>query len=212
MRKLTLFLVALVGVVLAAPAVAQAPPSVTLTIGDPGTGAQGTVTTARYGELVELSGEVNVAQGNELIEILVTPYRGQTTTKLVRTQPDGEFVTTHRPTIRTSYIARWQGASSVQEPFAFVRPDVTLRVRNARLGRFAVSMRATRAHASRVVWFQRRTSRTSWKTVKRVRLRGTAMSASFTARLPRGVHRVRAFVPQTPGYLRATSDFVLVRR
>ena len=212
MRKLTLFLAALVGVVLTAPAVAQAPPSVTLTIGDPGTGAQGTVTTARYGELVELSGEVNVAQGNELIEILVTPYRGQTTTKLVRTQPDGEFVTTHRPTIRTSYIARWQGASSVQEPFAFVRPDVTLRVRNARLGRFTVSMRATRAHASRVVWFQRRTSRTSWKTVKRIRLRGTAMSAHFTARLPRGVHRVRAFVPQTPGYLRATSDFVLVRR
>jgi hypothetical protein len=212
MRKLTLFLIAIAGAVLATPAVAQAPPSVTLTIGDPGTGAQGSVTTARYGELVELSGEVNVAQGNELIEILVTPYRGQTTTKLVRTQPDGEFVTTHRPTIRTSYIARWQGASSVQEPFAFVRPDVTLRVRNARLGRFTVTMRAARAHVSRVVWFQRRTSRTSWKTVKRVRLRGTAMSARFTAPLPRGLHRVRAFVPQTPGYLRSTSDFVLVRR
>jgi hypothetical protein len=212
MRKLTLFLAAIFGAVLAAPAVAQAPPSVTLTVGDPGTGAQGTVTTVRHGELVELSGEVNLAQAGELVEILVSPYRGQTTTRLVRTQADGEFTTTHRPTIRTSYIARYQGATSVQEPFAFVRPDVTLRVRNARLGRFTVSMRATRAHASRVIWFQRRTSASSWRTVKRVRLRGTAMSARFRARLPRGTHRVRAFVPQTPGYLRATSDFVLVRR
>jgi hypothetical protein len=33
----------------------------------------------------------------------------------------------------------------------------------------------------------------------------------FTARLPRGIHRVRASVPQTPGYLRATSAFVRVR-
>jgi len=212
MRKFTVLLAATVGAVLAAPAVAQAPPSVTLTVGEPGTGPQGTVTTARYGELVELSGEINVAQAGELVEILVTPYRGQTTTKLVRTQPDGEFIATHRPTIRTSYVARWQGATSIQEPFAFVRPDVTLRVRNARRGEFIVTMRAARAHASRVIWFQRRVTRTRWATVKRIRLRGTAMSARFRARLPRGTQRVRAFVPQTPGYLRATSAFILVRR
>jgi hypothetical protein len=212
MRRFTVLLAAVAGAVLAAPAVAQAPPSVTLTIGEPGTGPQGTVTTARYGELVELSGEINASQANELVEILVTPYRGQTTTKLVRTDANGEFTTTHRPTIRTSYIARYRGATSIQEPFAHVRPDVTLRVRNARLGRFTVTLRAARAHASRVIWFQRRITRTSWKTVKRVRLRGTAMSARFTARLPRGTQRVRAFVPQTPGYLRATSAFVLVRR
>ena len=212
MRKVSVLLAAVAGAVLAAPAVAQAPPAVTLTVGEPGTGPQGTVPTARYGELIELSGDINVAQGNELVEILVTPYRGQTTTKLVRTHPDGEFTLTHRPTIRTSYVARWQGATSAQEPFAFVRPDMTLRVRNARRGEFVVSIRAARAHASRIVWFQRRVTRTSWKTVKRVRLRGTAMSARFTARLPRGLQRVRAFVPQTPGYLRATSDFVLVRR
>jgi hypothetical protein len=212
MRKLSVLCPTVAAAVLAAPAVAQAPRAVTLTVGEHGTGSQGPVTTVRHGELVELSGDINAAQGNELVEILATPYRGETTTKLVRTQPDGEFTLTHRPTIRTSYVARWQGATSAQEPFAFVRPDLTLRVRNARRGEFVVSMRASRAHASRVVWFQRRISQASWKTVKRVRLRGTAMSARFTARLPRGAQRVRAFVPQTPGYLRATSDFVLVRR
>ena len=211
MRKLIVLFAAGAAIAVAAPAVAQAPPAVSLAVGKPG-GPEGTTTTARFGELVEVSGEINIAQAGEAVEVLVTPYRGETTTRLVRTEPDGEFTVTHRPTIRTSYTARWRGVVSNQEPVAHVRPQLTLRVRNARLGRFLVTMRADRAHASRVVLFQRRVTRTSWATVKRIRLRGTAMSARFTARLPFGSQRVRAFVPQTPGYLRATSDFVLVRR
>lgn len=211
MRKLVVLFAAGVAIAVAAPAVAQAPPAVSLAVGRPG-GPEGTTTTVRYGDLVEVSGEINAAQAGEAVEVLVTPYRGVTTTRLVRTEADGEFTVTHRPTIRTSYTARWRGTVSNQEPFAHVRPEVSLRVRSAARGRFLVTMRADRRRVSRVVSFQRRITSTRWATVKRVRFRGTAMSANFTARLPRGPQRVRIFVPQTPGYLSATSDFVLVRR
>jgi hypothetical protein len=209
MRRLTLLFVAAAAIAAAAPAVAQAP-ALTLSIGKPTGGSQGTVTTVRYGELVEVAGEINQARAGEAVEITITPYRGEATIRQVLTDGGGEFTLSHRPTIRTSYNARWRGADSAQEPFAHVTPTLGLRVRNARLGRFQATMVARPEHASRVVWFQRRVG-TQWRTVKKVQLRGNRLSVRFTARLPRGLHRVRAFVPQTPGYLRATSRFVLVR-
>jgi hypothetical protein len=211
MRKLILLFAAMAAIAAAAPAVAQAPSAVSLAVGRPG-GPEGSTTTVGYKGLVEVSGEINAPLAGEAVEVLVTPYRGETTIRLVRTEADGEFTVLHRPTIRTGYTARWRGTTSNQEPFAHVRPLLSVRVRSHARGRFTVTMRADRAHASRVILFQRRITRTQWATVKRIRLRGTAMSATFTARIPRGLQRVRAYVPQTPGYLRATSDFVLVRR
>lgn len=210
MRKLTFLTAAVAAIAAAVPAAAQAP-TVTLAIGQPGGGPVGTVTTVRFGELVRLSGDINQSRANETVEVTITPYRGGTEIRQVVTDATGEFTLTHRPDIRTSYTARWRGAASAQEPFAHVRPKLGVRVRNARLGRFSVTMAARPEHASRVIWFQRRVNRTQWRTVKRIRLRGDRMSARFTARLPRGIHRVRAFVPQTPGYLRSTSAFVRVR-
>ena len=210
MRRLTVLLATVGAIAAAAPAVAQAP-AVTLSVGKVGGGPIGTVTTVRYGGLVRVSGDINEARSGEPVEITITPYRGETMSRQVLTEPDGEFRLTHRPTIRTSYTARWRGAVSAQEPYAHVTPRLGLRVRNARLGRFLVTMGARPEHASRVIWFQRRISSSEWRTVKRIRLRGDRMSATFTARLPRGIQRVRAFVPQTPGYLRATSQFVRVR-
>jgi len=210
MRRLTVLCTAAMAIAAAAPAVAQAP-AVTLSIGKVGSGPLGTVTTVRYGELVRLTGDINEARGGETVEVTIAPYRGETTIRQAVTEADGEFRFTHRPTIRTSYTARWRGAASAQEPYAYVTPKLALRVVNARLGRFVVTMQARREHASRVVWFQRRINRTQWRTVKRVRFPSGRLSARFTARLPRGLHRVRVFVPQTPGYLRATSPFVLAR-
>jgi hypothetical protein len=63
-----------------------------------------------------------------------------------------------------------------------------------------------------MVIFQRRLQNGRWAKVKRVQLRNRNLSARFTARLPRGVHRVRIAVPQTPGCLGATSPFVRVVR
>jgi hypothetical protein len=202
---------AVAAVAFAAPAVAQAPPTITLSIGEPSGGPQGTVTTVGYGELVELSGDVSgTTASGEIVDISITPYRGETTIQQVRTDATGEFTFTHRPTIRTGYVARARGGTSAQEPFAFVRPKLALTVWNKRTGQFIVRMRAKAQNASHVVWFQRRINRTRWATVKRVRL-NRSLTARFTARLPRGARWVRAVAPQTPGYLRATSAFVRIR-
>jgi hypothetical protein len=210
MRRLTLLFAAVAAAAMTAPAVAQAPP-VTLTIGKPAGGPHGTVTTVRYGEVVEVSGDIMDNRAGETVEVTIAPYRGEPTTRRIVTGTDGEFTFTDRPTIRTSYAARWRGIASEQEPLAHVAPTLGLRVRNARLGRFQVTIQARPEHASRVVWFQRRVTASRWQTVKKVRLPGNRLSVRFTARLPRGVHRVRASVPQTPGYLRGTSAFVRVR-
>lgn len=211
MRKHVFAVVAAVGFAVAAPAVAQAP-SVNLAISKPSGGPQGTTTTVLYGELVRVSGEISSGQPNQPVELTVSPYRGTSRVVSLRTDSAGEFTYTHRPLIKTGYTARVAGRDSAQEPFAHVRPKVGLRVISAQRGEFRVTMAAQPAHVSRVVFFQRRITRTRWATVKRVQLRARNLSATFTARLPRGTQRVRISVPQTPGYLRTTSRFVLVSR
>jgi hypothetical protein len=69
-----------------------------------------------------------------------------------------------------------------------VRPKIGLRVISARRGVFRVTAGAEKVH-----------------------LRRRNLSARFSARLPRRTQRVRIFVPQTPGYLRATRRFALIR-
>src|ERR687896_2281656 len=211
MKRLGLVSVAALAIGVASPAVAQAP-QVTLTIGKPGSGPQGTTTTVLYGELVRVSGNISSGQPNQPVELTVSPYRGTSRTVSLRTDADGDFRYTHRPTIKTGYTARVGSAASNEEPFAFVRPKAGLRVISARQGRFRVTLSAQPGHVSRVVWFQRRVTRTRWANVRRVRLRARNLSAVFTARLPRGSQRVRMFIPQTPGYLRTTSRFMLVNR
>ena len=210
MRGLTVLLAVGAAFAMTAPAVAQAP-LITLAIGKPSGGPHGTVTTVRFGEVVEVSGDIMDNRAGDTVEVTIAPYRGEPTIRQIVTGTDGEFTLTDRPTIRTSYTARWRGVTSVEEPLAHVAPILGLRVRNASLGRFQVTMQAQPEHASRVIWFQRRVTESRWTTVKKVQLRGDRLSARFTARLPRGMHRVRASVPQTPGYLRATSAFVRVR-
>lgn len=210
MRKLVGLLTAVAAIAVAAPAVAQAP-AITMTIGKPTGGPQGTITTVRYGQIVRLSGDVAGApEGGELVDITVSPYRGEPTVQQVRTDSTGEFTFTDQPTIKTGYSARAAGGASAQEPFAFVRPDLRLLAWNKRKGQYIVTMNADPQNASRVVWFQRRVGRTKWVTVRRVKLRH-GLTARFTARVPRATRWVRAMTPQTPGYLRATSRFIRVR-
>ena len=211
MKRLGAVSVAAAAIAAAAPAVAQGP-QVTLTVGKPGSGPQGTTTTVLYGELVRVSGNLSSGQANQAVTLTVSPYRATARTVSLRTDATGEFRYTHRATIKTGYTARVGTAASAQEPFAFVRPKVGLRVVNAQTGRFRVTLQAQPEHVSRVVWFQRRVTRTRWANVKKVQLRARNLSALFTARLPSGTQRVRISIPQTPGYLRTTSRFVLIRR
>jgi hypothetical protein len=211
MRKFAIGAVAALGLAAAAPAVAQAP-TVNLSISRVSGGPQGSTTTVRYAELVRISGEITNGQPNQPVELSVTPYRGETRIVSLRTDSTGDFSWTHRPTIRTGYTARVNGQASNQEPLAHVRPKVGLRVISARRGLFRVTLMAQPEHVSRVVIFQRRMRNGRWAKVRRVQLRNGNLSARFAARLPRGVHRVRIAVPQTPGYLGATSPFVRVVR
>ncbi len=180
MRKLALGAIAAFGLAAAAPAVAQAPTvnlSSPAATGDP----QGSTTTVQYAELVRVAGEISNGQPNQPVELTVTPYRGTTRVVSLRTDTDGDFRWTHRPTIRTGYTARVNGQASNQEPFAHVRPKVGLRVINARRGQFRVTMMAQPEHVSRVVIFQRRLRNDRWARVKRVQLRQRNLSARFTA-------------------------------
>ena len=210
MKRLVLGAAVALGLAAVAPAVAQAP-TVNISISKPSGGPQGTVTTATYGQLVRLSGEVSNGQAGETVLITVSPYGGVESTRQVLSQAGGDFEFTHRPTIRTSYAARWRGAVSAQEPYTHVRPAVSLRLLNAGAGRFYVRVRANPSKVARTVNFQRRVSASAWKTVKRVRL-GASLQTRFTATLPRGTSRVRIVVPPKPGYLLATSAFVRVVR
>lgn len=210
MRKLLIVLVVALGMGAATPAVAQAP-QMSLAIGKPGKGPQGTVTTVRYGELVRVSGNISAGGENQLVELIVSPYRGEPRHVSLRTDSRGFFRWVHRPTIRTSYAARMGGLASRQEPYAHVRPKVGLRVISARRGLFRMTMQAEPEHVSKVAWFQRRAGRTRWVNVKKIQTRRRNLSVRFRARLPRGVQRVRLLVPQTPGYLRTTTRFVRVR-
>jgi hypothetical protein len=210
MRKLMVVLLAVLGLGAASPAVAQAP-QMTLAIGKPGAGPQGTVTTVRYGELVRVSGNISRGGENQAVELIVSPYRGEPQRVALRADSRGFFRWVHRPTIRTSYSARMGSLASGQEPYAFVRPKLGLRVVNARRGLFRMTLQAEPEHVSRVAWFQRRVGRTRWVNVKKIQTRRRNLSVRFTARLPRGVQRVRILIPQTPGYLRTTTRFVRVR-
>lgn len=210
MRKLMIVLAAALGLAAATPAVAQAP-QMTLAIGKPGKGPQGTVTTVLYGELVRISGNISRGGENQVVELIVSPYRGEPRRVTLRADSTGFFRWVHRPTIRTSYAARMGTLASRQEPYAHVRPKIGLRVISARRGLFRMTMQAQPEHVSKVAWFQRRVSRTRWVNVKKLQTRRRNLSVRFRARLPRGFQRVRILVPQTPGYLRATSRFARVR-
>lgn len=210
MKRFATLAIAAFTLAAAAPAVAQGP-TMTLAISRPGGGPTGTTTVVLYNELVRVSGNLSNGAANQAITLVVSPYRGQARTVNLTTDSTGAFRYTHRPQIRTTYAARTTGMASAQEVAAHVRPKVGLRVVNARTGQFRVTMSAVPEHVSRVVYFQRRITRTRWATVRRVRLRGSNLSTAFSARLPRGTQRVRISVPQTPGYLRTTSAFVLVR-
>lgn len=209
MKRLAVSLLLASALTTVAPAIAQAP-TLTLAISRVGGGPQGTTTFVRFGELVRVSGSISNGAANRPIELVVSPYGGTTRTIRLTTDSTGAFRYSHRPQIRTGYVARSGGLASSQDVFAHVRPKVGLRVISARLRRFRVTMQAIPEQVSHVVLFQRRVTRSRWRTVRRVRVATDNLSATFTARLPRGVQRVRIVVPQTPGYLRGFSAFVRV--
>jgi plastocyanin len=175
-----------------------------------------------YGAATTVSGTLSTTQANQKIDILAQRC-GDNAAKLVgsvTTATGGAFTYQVKPTLNTSYQARYgTGANVVTSPLVPVstRAIVTLR-RNA-LHRFTTQVTAAQSFVGKSVLFQRWVARKHrWSTFKTVflgsrhaastPLAGSTVSAvTFGARLPRGL-RVRALLPPSqagPCYIAAKS-------
>jgi hypothetical protein len=131
-----------------------------------------------------------------------------TTVGVATTKRAGRWQTAATPTIGTKYEART--ASEVSAPLEIhVRPHVSLK-RQGR--RFVVRVISTVSYEGRFLVIQRR-SAGSWKRIARVVVSRTP--GRFDVPLPRGLSRVRAYLPRSQagsGYVAGISPTVVVRR
>jgi len=175
-----------------------------------------------YGAPTTISGTLSTAQANQKVDILAQPC-GESATKVVdtvTTTGGGTFTFLAKPTLNTSYQARFGGGNNaVTSPLIAVstRPIVKLR-RNA-LHRFTVQVTAAQSFVGKAVTFQRWVARKHrWSNVKTAflgsrnaasaPLAGSTVSAvTFGARIARGL-RVRALLTSGqagPCYIAAKS-------
>ena len=149
-----------------------------------------------------LSGAVSTAQAGERVTILAQPCGQNAFSQLTNltTSTGGTFSYVAKPTLNTSFQAKWKAAT------ATVAVKVRPRVRLTRLaaGRFVAKVTAATPFTGRYVVFQRFSAPLSrWVSVKRVSLRATSgaapnvvTSASFRAKVKARL-RVRGFMPQS---------------
>lgn len=145
----------------------------------------------------------------ESVTVTVTRYGGAQFSWQVTTDATGSFQIVDRPTIRSEYTATWRNEQNPQYRVVQVRPLVILSNRKGSL--WLVRVRAGTSYVGKGAKLQRMTSR-GWRNVGSVRLK-TRSSCGATAPAPcfstEGLvrksfarnSRVRAWVPQSPGYL-----------
>jgi hypothetical protein len=141
------------------------------------------------GRAVTLSGSVSDGQSGVSVEVRAQAFGEPWFRPIatVRTGVGGTWTYAARPTIRTSYQAAANGATSSPVTVA-VRPTVSLTV--LRGARFSTHVSGRSSFADRVVQLQRR-SGSRWVTVRRARLNAHS-SATFGARaLPLGRSTIR---------------------
>jgi plastocyanin len=163
-----------------------------------------------HGQTVELAGSISSAEGGKEIRVLMTPYRGVQTAKSVVTEADGTWRLMVRPTVRTEYLVEFGSLVSRSAPIVYVRPNLTLRVRNARIGQFVAAARPGRAYAGKFVHLQRRIGN-RWRTIDVARL-GRNGAVRFRSLVPRGRQVLRLTSRPAPGYLAGFSKQVTYRR
>jgi plastocyanin len=167
-----------------------------------------------YGGTFTLSGSVSSHQAGEDVTIYAQRY-GETSYSPIATastDDGGGWNYVAKPTIQTSYQARWRSAESDRASVG-VRPLVTLRtLAGVRL--FSTRVVAQRSFAGRTARFQRRNSAGQWITIKFVRL-GANSGAAFRARVPHGTSALRVFFSVNQagaGYLSGISRTVIYHR
>lgn len=126
----------------------------------------------------------------------------------MQTGTNGAWSLSTKPTIQTSYQARWGDAASPALTVG-VKPLVTFHVITG--NRFSTRVVAGHSFTGRYVQLQRRSSLGQWVTLKRVKL-GTSSNAIFRATLPKGTStpRIAISVNQTgTGYLGGISRTIV---
>ena len=164
-----------------------------------------------HGTKAMLAGQINSKAAGQEIQIVHTPYGQPSPIVLatVITGTDGVFSFQVKPTILTTYQARWGNVSS-----APVQVEVAPRVTLGRASRWVTCAFAGRSMKGKKVRVQRRTKFGEWVTIRALQL-GPRSCAHFRLSLPKGVSRlrVRMSVNQAgPGYLAGISREVTWRR
>ena len=117
-----------------------------------------------------------------------------------------------KPTIETSYEAKWKSATSSTATVK-VRPLITLTLVSLSTRSFSTKVTAARSFAGKFVLVQRLSS-SGVAILKKVTLDASS-SASFHVRLHRGRSRLRVVMPTSqtaPGYITAMSKVLTVSR
>jgi hypothetical protein len=186
MRKtLAALVTAALAALLASIAVASSPQTVTISASRP---------SVVFGKSVTLSGKVSNSKASENVSVL----------------SGGHWSEAVKPTIETSYQAKWKSATSSTVSVK-VRPLITLTLVSRATGSFTTKVSAARSFAGKFVLVQRLTS-TGVSTLKRVTLDANS-AASFRVRLHLGRSRLRVVMPTSqtaPGYITGTSNVVTV--
>ncbi len=171
-----------------------------------------------YGRRVTLSGSVPTRRAGEAVTLFAQPFGEGSFRSIatILTAADGTWRYLAKPTIRTSYLASWNGGRSAAKEVG-VRPAVALRRTAA--GLLSTHVSGARSFVGRTVQLQRRTVAGRWVTIKRLRLnkRSSAIfrPVTFRAALPQGAStlRIAMSVNQAgPGYLGGFSRTIVFRR
>jgi hypothetical protein len=209
MRKTLMLVLAVLGAMLVAAPAATADPNKAITI-------SASRPVVVYGQSITLSGKVSMPQSGQKVDILAQPFGLSTMSALstVDTANGGQWTFLTKPTIQTTYQARWKGETSSTIDVK-VRPAITLALvsRNARIGTFTTTATAARPFAGKFVNVQRITPFGA-TTLKKVTL-DTSSKATFKVRLRHGRTRLRVVMPTSqaaPGYITGFSNVLSVRR
>lgn len=180
-----------------------------------------------YGGAVVLKGKAPLPRAGQKLTLraeTLTPAgtRQANTVSETTTASDGSFQFTHLPTALTTYTALLQTtpATTTSSPgvTVAVAPRVAIGVVRKLSGRRVVlSVRATSAipYAGKSAYVQRRDSAGRWISIKRVVLRGGAVSTQATVRLPAGLSRIRVLLPKSQagtGYVAGISRTLQIIR
>jgi plastocyanin len=196
------------GTVTVKPPPPPPPPPPTMTLGV-------SVPIVYYGDQATLTGTISTGEANQSVELDAQPWGQPSAVKLavVTTGGGGAFALPVKPSIYTTYVARWNGIQS-GNVVVQVAPRVLLRVGRHGYMRVAVTSPVSLWH--RHVLLQRLSSLGQWVDLAALTLgRYNARLFQPRAYLPKGTSKIRVFLSINQagnGLLAAHSGTRVIRR